>query len=114
LNSWYNLVHIVADDAKTDVFGVLFDDTAKCSLRRRGHHVCLIKYNEFEAFGEEGPGLCKLLDLLTDNIDASVVRGIQLLKLSTLTQPCAKSRSYLKDLFTKCGAVYSPCYGNDG
>lgn len=76
LNSWYYLVHVVAYDTKTDVFCVLFDDTAKCSLRRRGHHVCFIEYDEFEAFGEERPGLRELLDLLTDNIDTSVVRGV--------------------------------------
>jgi hypothetical protein len=42
LNSGNYLVDIIADDAETDILCVLLDDTAKCSLRGRGHHVCFV------------------------------------------------------------------------
>jgi len=50
LNSGYYLVDVVADDTETDVLCVLFDNTAKGSLCGRGHHVCFIQNDEFEAF----------------------------------------------------------------
>ena len=48
LNGWYYLVDIIADDAEADILCVLLDDTAKCSLCSRGHHVRFVQYYEFE------------------------------------------------------------------
>jgi len=82
LDGWYNLVDIVADDAKPNVLRVLFDDASKCGLGSGSHHIRLVQYDEFEPFGEKGARLCELLYLLTDDVDASVVRGVQLIKFS--------------------------------
>jgi hypothetical protein len=56
----------------------LLDDAAEGSLRLLGHHVRLVEDDEFVAFGEERARLRKLLDLLAYNVDATVVRRVEL------------------------------------
>jgi hypothetical protein len=45
-----------------------------------GHHVCLVEDDELEeaGFGMQGTCLCKGLDLFADDVDATVVRCIEL------------------------------------
>lgn len=78
LDSRGNLVDIVADDTKPDVLGILFNNTAEGCLGCLGHHVRLIKDDEFIAFGEQGPCFRELLDLFAHDIDTTVIRRIEL------------------------------------
>jgi hypothetical protein len=84
-------VCIVCDDAEPSICGVLFHYPAKSHLRSRGHGVSFVENDEFE--GAEGGGCClghrcgcigeylfcgcESLDLFADNINATVVGGIQ-------------------------------------
>ena len=86
MNGWRNLVDIVTDDAKTNVLRVLFDDATKCSLGGGSHHIGLVQYDELKAFGEKGACLCELLYLLANNVNASVVRGVELMKVNAENQ----------------------------
>jgi hypothetical protein len=86
LNGRRNLVDIVADDAKTNVLGVLLDNATKGSLGSGSHHIGFVKYDELIPFGEKGARLCELFYLFADNVNASVVRGVQLIKVSTENQ----------------------------
>jgi hypothetical protein len=52
LNSGDDFVDIITDNAKANVFGVLFDDSPKCCLSLLCHHVGLIKNYELEPFGK--------------------------------------------------------------
>jgi hypothetical protein len=49
LHCRYNLIDVVAYNAKPDVFGILFDHTTEGCLGRGGHHVCFVKDDKFEA-----------------------------------------------------------------
>jgi hypothetical protein len=78
LNGRRDLVDIIANDAKADVLRVLFDDATECSLGGIRHHVSFVENDEFVALREERSRFCKLLDLLTNDVDASIVGCIQL------------------------------------
>ena len=82
---------VVCDDAEASVCSVFFHYPAQSHLRGRSHGIGLIENDEFE--GAEGGGCClgyrcgctgedlfcgcEGLDLFADNLDATVVRGIQ-------------------------------------
>ena len=90
MNGWRNLVDIVADDAKTNVLRVLLDDATKCGLGGGSHHIGLVQYDELKPFGKKGARLCELLYLLADNVDASVVRGVQLMNVRVENLVCGE------------------------
>jgi hypothetical protein len=78
LNSRDDLIHVIANNAKSDILGVLLNNATKGSLGLLGHHVCFVQDNELEPFCKEGASFGKLFDLFTDDIDATVIRGIEL------------------------------------
>ena len=78
LDSGDNLVDIVANDTEPDVLGILFYHPSKRSLGSLSHHVCFIEDDELEALREEGSRLGELLDLLANDVDTAVVRGVEL------------------------------------
>jgi hypothetical protein len=80
LDSRDNLVDIITDNAKADVFGVLFDNTSKGSLGLLRHHVGLIQNDEFISLGKQCSRFGELLDLLPDNIYATFIGCIELQK----------------------------------
>ena len=43
-----------------------------------GHHICLVQNDELEALCEDASGFGKAFDLITNNINASIVGSIQL------------------------------------
>ena len=78
MNSGCDLVDVVADDAESDVLRVLLYHTSEGRLRRLSHHIRLTKDDELEALGEECPGLCELLYLLADDVDATIIGCVEL------------------------------------
>ena len=78
LDSRDNLVYVVANDTEPNVLCVLLDDTPECSLSSGSHHIGFVKDDEFEALGEQCSRLGKVLDLLANNVNTSVVGRIQL------------------------------------
>ena len=73
-----DLVDVVANDTESEVLCVLFDDTPKHSLDSGGHHISFIEDDEFETSREQCSRLGKVLDLLANNVNTSVVGRIQL------------------------------------
>ena len=49
LNSGGNLVHVITNDAETNVFGILLDDTSESCLGCLRHHVRFIEDDELVA-----------------------------------------------------------------
>lgn len=49
LYGWCDLVYIVANNAKANVLGILFNDASKCALGCVGHHIRFVENNELEA-----------------------------------------------------------------
>ena len=78
LDSRNNLVDVVANDTEPDVLCVLLDNTPKRSLGSGGHHISFVKDDEFETLGEQCSRLGKVLDLLANNVNTSIVGRIQL------------------------------------
>ena len=78
LNGWNNLVHVVADDAESDILGVLLDHSTQRRLGSCGHHVGFVQNDEFVSLREESACFGKVLDLFSNDVDAAVVRGIEL------------------------------------
>lgn len=100
---------VVCDDAEAGVGGVLFHDAAQGHLRRGRHGVGLVEDDELE--GREGGAVARLgprgedlsgggegLDLLADDVDASVVGCVQL-------------QDHLAHVFD---AIYAAGEGEDG
>ena len=77
MDSRYNFVDIIADDAKSDVLSILFDNATKGSLRCCCHHIGFIQDNEFVALGEQGTCLGEILDALTNDVNTTFVGGIK-------------------------------------
>ena len=78
LDSRGDFVHVVANDAEPNVLRILLDDTAKRSLGSLGHHIRFVQDNELEAFREERARFRKLLDLVAYDVDATLIRRVQL------------------------------------
>ena len=69
---------VVGDQAEARVAGVLFYDAAQSKLRVLGHRVALVQDHQLELVGEDRPRRREVDDLLPDDADASVVRGVEL------------------------------------
>ena len=78
LDSGGDLIDIVADDAEADVLRVLFNDPAECCLGLLGHHVGLVENNELKSFGEKCPCFRELFDLLSHDVNTTIVGSVQL------------------------------------
>lgn len=80
MNGRDDLVDVIANNAETNVLRILFNDTTQGCLSLLGHHVGLVQDNELEAFRKQGASLCELLDLFTNNVDTTLIGGIELNK----------------------------------
>ena len=52
--------------------------SAKRELSSRGHRVALVEYDQLYSFAHQLLRAAERLDLLTHDVDAAVVRGVQL------------------------------------
>ena len=86
-------------------------------MSRLGHHVCLVEDDELEEawFGVQSTRLCKGLDLFADDVDATVIRCIEL-RIGL----CDKVRfwliglpTYLEDVLFELVAIDSTCNSDD-
>jgi hypothetical protein len=82
-------VSVVGDDAETSVGGVLLHDSSQSHLSSRGHSIGLIKNDKLEVCraavttglvtqgGEDLFCAGEGLDLLADDIDTTIIRGVE-------------------------------------
>ena len=82
---WINdLTDVVADDAEASRFTVRFNNASQCRLSVIGHRVGFIKDHELKLWYVAtiwmscNFSLCKLLDLVPHDLDASFVTSVQL------------------------------------
>ena len=78
LHRGHDLVDVVADDAKAHVLRILLDNAAEGRLGGGGHHVGLVEDDELVALREQRARFREVLDLLADDVDAAVIRRVQL------------------------------------
>ena len=69
----YDLAHIVADQAEPRVPAVLLYDPPQRELGVVCHGVALVEEDQLGAGGEELTGSGKLTDLVTDNVNSTLV-----------------------------------------
>jgi hypothetical protein len=81
-------------------------------LRRLGHHICLVQNDELEALCKDTSGFGKAFDLITNNINTSIVGGIQ---LANGELPChvIVNGTYLQNLLLITVTVQSPSHRDD-
>eukprot|EP00009_Paramoeba_aestuarina_P005825 CAMPEP_0201518068 /NCGR_PEP_ID=MMETSP0161_2-20130828/9003_1 /ASSEMBLY_ACC=CAM_ASM_000251 /TAXON_ID=180227 /ORGANISM="Neoparamoeba aestuarina, Strain SoJaBio B1-5/56/2" /LENGTH=133 /DNA_ID=CAMNT_0047915727 /DNA_START=353 /DNA_END=754 /DNA_ORIENTATION=- len=73
-----NLIRIIANDAKSDVCRILFDDSSEGSLGIVRHLIGFVEYNQLIwRLGEDNGCRGKVLDLVTHNIDSTLIAGIE-------------------------------------
>ena len=70
--------HVIADEAKTGRFRVLFYYAAQSELRGVRHRVSFVEDYEFDALGHDLLRACEVFYLLADHVDPAVVRGVEL------------------------------------
>lgn len=73
-----DLGDVVADEAEPGRLGVLLDDPPQSELSSIGHAVTLVENNQFDASVHQLLSGAKALDLLTNHVDSSVIRSIEL------------------------------------
>lgn len=78
LQSRDDLGRIVRDQAEPRVARVLLDDAPQGELRVLGHRVALVEDHELEFIGEDRARRGEVDDLLPDDADPAVVRGVEL------------------------------------
>ena len=67
---------------------------------------CISGHTHLKTLGEECASLSELLDLLANDVDTTVVRGVELGKRDETRQLDTTERTYLKDLLAVLGPIY--------
>lgn len=73
-----NLTDIVADEAEARVAYVFLHDATQGHLGVLGHGIAFIENDEFKLFIEDRACASKVLDLIAYDVDAAIVRGVEL------------------------------------
>jgi hypothetical protein len=87
--SWAEFVGVICNDAESSVGCVLFHNSSQSHLSSTCHGISLVKYDELEPShrvartrgatqGEDLLGAGKRLDLLSHDVNTTVVRGVKL------------------------------------
>ena len=73
-----DLTDVVANETETSVTDVFLHHSSKSHLGIFGHGVAFIQDDEFEFVAKDGTSGSEILDFIAHDVDASIVRGIEL------------------------------------